>query len=160
MTIFLTSLRNYKEQLDEALAQVNNIPKIIEKLQPEKIRGYDRLWEIIQNKENESIQGMTDLDEGIKIIENCKNILKDINQNIKETKKTLNSRIVGTLEGMARQAIAENSIPTKTYAQQSVLDQDYNELENIRSVGGFSKKRKNIKKRKTIKNRQLKRKRV
>lgn len=126
---------------------------------PEEIRkNFDKYWDIVNNKDIEINERKEEVEEAINNLEDGKELLEKISILIQNIKNIMNSYQIGTLQGLSRQAIKENNIVPNENDEvaQNVLNQPYNELEDINrnnsNVGG-RKSRKSRKGRKSRKSR-------
>jgi hypothetical protein len=137
---------------------------IKKRLLPSQIRNEDEGWydylvnDYLEPKEIENNEEKISVDKAMKHLEDAKQMLNEITNIIEDTKISINNKKVGTLQGITRQVIAENNNndllkqikPDKNdVLAQSVLDQDYDELEHIK--GGKNNRLIKTKKRKTNK---------
>ena len=127
---------------------------------PEEIRKhYDYVWQTAITKQQEINQAHEEVGVLIQEFEECDMILEEMYDLLEEIKLTINRAQVGTLEGLSRQSIKDSCIvpDPENVLQEAVLDQPYNELEELRGDEelsryeeqsrnggkGVSKKRKN-----------------
>lgn len=118
----------------------------IKTMDPSDVRqNYDKYWDIVNEKEIEYNEEKEHLDVAINNLEDGKELVDKISEIIQNIKTIINSLRVGTLQGITRQTIKENNIipePNDEIAK-TILDQPYNELEDInRNKGGTKKYRK------------------
>jgi hypothetical protein len=136
----LEALKQYKKNYD-------NGP-------PDDIREhYDYAWQTSITKQRDINWAHEEVRDLIHALEECDGILEEMHDIIDEIKLTINSRQVGTLEGLSRQSIQNSGIvpDRENVLQEAVLNQPYNELEALRGDEeqsrnggkGVSKKRKN-----------------
>lgn len=116
---------------------------------------YDENWNILIEKEAEVEELKSEINKSIGYLTNCLKKTDDFINVINESRRAMNNKKVGTLEGLLRQTIKKGDIPDNiSYAAREVLNQKYDEREKSSVSGGVRKKTKSKKgKRKTIKKR-------
>lgn len=158
--LILSESTKFENLLDSNLKKFLVFYEQIKKRPPSNLRThYDMYWNALSEKETDANKIKTDLNDSIQSINNCIIKVNEINKVLEKMKILVNTGKVGTLEGIARQNIETNNIPTENLSQpeQEVLKQHYDELKQINLSGGFRKKTKSKKgkKRKTIKKRRF-----
>jgi hypothetical protein len=114
----------------------------VKTLNPENIRkNFDRYWNIVNSKSQETNNALEDIDESINNLEDSKELLGKINDVTDKVKQTLNSFRVGTLQGISRQTVKESNIIPNNEISQNAVNQleTYNELEDLKQnnkIGG------------------------
>lgn len=140
---------NLKQSLEDAIKNIEDINKSYLTLKPKDVRNiYDKTWDIIIRQENDREEIVNKVNNTIQRLEEYKPLLEQIKEKLLETKKIVNTSKVGTLEGLMRQQIEQNKISSDEVPVQSVLEQDYNELNALRNTGGKKNKTKRKGKRK------------
>ena len=148
------SISDYKKSLNYKIEALNKGSKSLKNVSPTRIREtYDPRMEIYTNAEVENENSKVLLETNIKELEECKSLLEEIGKIFKERKNRVNKGKIGTLEGLAREEINKKNIPIHEYGE-TVMDQDYDEMEEINRVGGKNSSKRNKTKRKkyTVKN--------
>ena len=116
----------------------------VKTLNPENIRkNFDKYWNIVNSKSEETNDALEDIDESINNLEDSKELVVKIKDVTDKVKQTMNSFRVGTLQGISRQTVRENNIvPNKNdEIGENAVNQlePYNELEDINrtnKIGG------------------------
>ena len=152
----------YVVDIRKSYDELRLIENQIKTMDPSDVRqNYDKYWDIINKKEIEINEEKEELEESINNLEDGKELVDKKSEIIQNIKTIVNSLRVGTLQGITRQTIKENNIvpePNDEIAQ-NVLDQPYNELEDInRNQSAGLNKRRKTNKRKTNKRKTNKRK--
>jgi hypothetical protein len=139
-----------KQKYTNSLETMKTVLYDLNTWRPEKIREiidkktgettYDKWWEKVINGEKDIKDVTAEIDNHIKNFEECKSILKKLNDFLQEIKLTLNRGYVIELQELARDTIKQNNITTDNEIAQYVLD-----LKKLISHGGkgISKKNKN-----------------
>ena len=131
-------IENYKKMLLEANQHVKNVHNKSLTISPDKIRNsYEKVTMSIEIKRNEFKTAIETIDEDIKNMEECKKILKEINQEIDNYFASINNRKIGTLHGITRQMI-EKKPPLKIEMDEihkTVMNQFYDEIGEIGKIG-------------------------
>ena len=149
----------YASNLRNTYDELKILESKIKTFSPSNIRNnYDKYWDIVDHKEIETKEEKEELEESINNLEDGKEMLEKISSTILNVKKIINSLRVGTLQGQSRQTLQNNDILTNSGDEigQNVIDQPYNELEDINnnknsSIGGKrSNKSRKYKKKKFI----------
>jgi len=138
---------NYATNLRNTYDEIQLLANQVKKMNPANIRkNYDKYWDIIDKNETETNQELEVVDESINNLEDAKDLLEKIKEIIVNVKTNMNSLRIGTLQGITRQTIKENNIkvnPNDEIAQ-NVVNQNYNELEDINKNKGGTKRNINI----------------
>jgi DNA-binding protein Fis len=124
-------IEKYKKMLFEAKQHVKNVRNKILTISPDEIRNnYDKATTSIEIKRNEYKIAIETIDEDIKNMEECKKILKEINQEIDKYFASINNKKIGTLHGNVRQMIEKNPhLEIKMdEIHKTVINQFYDEL--------------------------------
>lgn len=155
-SIVLSTSKKIDKALDVSLAKLNEIHEKVKQSPPSDIRAsYNKFWNSLLEKEAETNQIKSELNDSIPYINTCINKTDDILNVIEQFKIDVNNKQVGTLEGTLRQNIKKGNFPAKSLSElhKEVLKQDYNEMKQDTVSGGYYKKTKSkkCKKRKTIK---------
>jgi hypothetical protein len=116
----------------------------VKTLNPENIRkNFDKYWNIVNSKYEESNIALEDVDESINNLEDSKELIVKIKDITDKVKQTMNSFRIGTLQGISRQSVKENNIiPNENdeIAQNAVNQlETYNELQDLKEnnkIGG------------------------
>jgi len=108
----------------------------IKTLNPENIRkNFDRYWNVVNSKSEETVEALDDIEESMNNLEDSKELIGKIKDVTDKVKQTMNSFRVGTLQGIARQSVKENSIVPNENDEigENAVSQlePYNELEDI-----------------------------
>jgi len=122
---------------------------------PDQLRNtYDRDIADFEKKTIEINIGKVFINDCINTLENCKNLLLEIEKVLKEIIETSNTGRVGTLFGICKQTIKENKIPmdeneetvfSLPYDEKDEIEKFINSIENIqlKEGGKNNTKRKN-----------------
>jgi hypothetical protein len=148
------SISDYKKSLNYKIEALNKGSESLKNVSPTRIREtYDPRMEIYTNAEVENENSKVLLETNIKELEECKSLLEEIGKIFKDRKNRVNKGKIGTLEGLAREEINKKNIPIDEYGE-TVMDQDYDELEEIKWNGGknIGKRNKTKRKKYTVKN--------
>jgi hypothetical protein len=108
----------------------------IKTLNPENIRkNFDRYWNVVNSKSEETVEALDDIEESMNNLEDSKELIGKIKDITDKVKQTMNSFRVGTLQGISRQSVKENSIVPNENDEigENAVNQlePYNELEDI-----------------------------
>ena len=134
--------KQYKESGEKMFEPFENLMNEYKNnLIPNNLKSIAILREINNPDQIEKLNECEKLEtESLEIIDEILDILKNI------IKKRLNTAIIGTLEGLARQKIKENNIEPTNVVEQRILDQPY-------SKGGLRKRKNKTNNKKYTKNR-------
>jgi hypothetical protein len=116
----------------------------VKTLNPKNIRkNFDRYWNIVNSKAQETVNALEDVDESINNLEDSKELIVKIKDITDKVKLTMNSFRMGTLQGLSKQAVEENDIMPNENDEiaQNAMNQleTYNELEDLKQnnkIGG------------------------
>ena len=103
----------------------------------------DRINEIKEN-DNDILRYVDDI---VQKINDIKDEFRTHIEHLENIGKIINRGKIGTLEGLARDAVKKADITTDNPAIQSVLEQPYDELAAVRKPSGGRKKRRKTRKR-------------
>jgi hypothetical protein len=122
---------NYNNVINTSLEQIKAIiPKHVCK-HPQYLReDYDTIFRIVERKINHINRANTDIDETINVLNNSKKTLSELEKVLKELGKISNKGRVGTLFGLCKQKIREESIPVDEIGE-AVLELPYDEKKEI-----------------------------
>jgi hypothetical protein len=149
------SISVYNKVLTTALEKIKEIYSGYVCKDPELLRNaYDRTFAAFEKKTIEINEGKDLINKCINNLENCKNLLSEIENVSKEIIDTSNKGMVGTLFGLCKQTIKENKIPMNEieetvfgfpYDEKDEIEKFYNSIKNIqvKEGGKNNTKRKN-----------------
>jgi len=130
-------IEKYKKMLVEAKQHVKNVHNKTLTISPDKIRNsYGKATTSIEIKRNEFKIAIETIDEDIKNMEECKKLLKEINQEIDKYFASINNKKIGTLHGNVRQMI-EKKPPLEIEMDEihkTVINQLYDELGELGEI--------------------------
>ena len=134
----------YAVALRNTYDEITILNNKIKTFNPENIRkNFDRYWNVVNSKSEETVEALEDIDESINNLEDSKELIGKIKDITDKVKQTMNSFRVGTLQGIARQSVKENSIVPNENDEigENAVSQlgPYNELEDINrssNIGG------------------------
>jgi hypothetical protein len=133
----------YATNLRKTYDELKLLENKIKTLNPSNVRkNYDKYWDIVNQKEIETNEEKEELEESINNLEDGKELLEKISLTIQNVKNVINSFRVGTLQGQSRQSLQnmDNSTNSNDEIGQNVINQPYNELEDINNknnlIGG------------------------
>ncbi len=141
------TILNYKEKLSNILKTTEDVKQQFKNDLPENSRRhYNQRFDNISRLHNEYMSAYSEIGESIEALNACKDLVKQINTNITQTKDALDRGKVGTLEGQLRSTVRNNhSVYSDAVRQsdlvQTVLDQPYDELTRILEQDGGKKTR-------------------
>lgn len=124
----------YAENIRSIYDELKKLETKIQQLDPSNVRkNYDKYWDIVNKKEIETNEEKEELDESINNLEDGKELLDKIGITIQNVKNIMNSFRVGTLQGISKQTTNNNNMTVNPGDEigQNVMDQPYNELEDI-----------------------------
>jgi hypothetical protein len=170
------SISSYNKVLTTALEKIKEIYSGYVCKDPEWLRNtYDGTRRAFEKKTIEINEGKDLINKCINNLENCKNLLSEIENVSKEIIDTSNKGMVGTLFGLCKQTIKENKIPMNEieetvfgfpYDEKDEIEKFYNSIKNIQvkevgnNVGGKNNtKRKNYRA-KNVNNKKSKKRRL
>ena len=157
MSNIVKTTKRYAVSLRNTYDEIIILNNQIKTLNPETVRkNFDVYWNVINNKSEETNNILEYINDSIKNLEDCKDLLLKIKDATDKAKQIMNSFKVGTLQGLTRQYLKEkNIIPSvNDETAQNVLAQSYNELEDLkRNKTGGRKSKKRMKRGKGRKSR-------
>ena len=159
------SVSEYKEILKTTIKSYDASKGFLQTKEPKRLRELYGVQMEEYTKSKDTIKDNKEFVEKImKELEECKSLLIETEKMIEDKIIVLNKANIGTLEGLARGAINKNQIPLDEHGE-TVMEQPYNEWEEINRAGGKNSSKRNKTKRKKYtakngnksKNRRLKR---
>jgi len=147
------TILNYKQKLSDILKTTKDVKQQFKNDLPENSRRhYNTRFDNISRLRNEYMSAYSEIGESIKALNACKDLVKQININITQTKDALDRGRAGTLEGLVRSTVKNNpSVYSDAIRQsdlvQTVLNQPYDELKRIREQDGGKKTRRKLRRR-------------
>jgi len=125
------SISSYNKVLTTALEKIKEIYSGYVSKDPEWLRNaYDGTRRAFEKKTIEINEGKDLINKCINNLENCKNLLSEIENVTKEIIDTSNKGRVGTLFGLCKQTIKENKIPMNEI-EETVFNFPYDEKDEI-----------------------------
>lgn len=155
MTNIITCTDRYAVTLRNSYDEMSILSDKLKTLNPANIRkNFDKYWDIVNEKAEETNAAVEDIDESINNLEDSKELIMKMKDVIDKVKQTMNSFRVGTLQGISQQSVKESNIMPNENDEigENAMNQmeSYNELEDINrssNIGG-RKSRKSGKRRK------------
>ena len=139
----------YAVSLRNTFDEITILYDKVKTFNPENVRkNFDRYWNIVNSKSEETTGALEDIDESMNNLEDSKELIGKIKDVTDKVKQTMNSFRVGTLQGISRQAVKENNIVPNENDEigENAVSQlePYNELQDINrtnNMGGRKSRR-------------------
>ena len=127
-------IENYKKMIIEIIEHIKNLHNKCLTFSSNNIRdNYGKISTSIERKQNEFQDAIETIDENIKSLEECKNLLKEINNELDNFFVDINNKKIETLQAYVMQIIKQNPHLEMDEFHKTVF-QFYEELSEINLV--------------------------
>ena len=142
LTEIKAEIIKYKQLVRETATKAQAMPSVFKIAKPATVRkNINNIWANLDKKVAETTSATNQLNECIAELEECKAIVREMDDALQQLKPILNTATMGTLRGLAKSTMKREHIKPnkKDKAAISVYRSRYDESKEIIRGGGFNK---------------------
>jgi hypothetical protein len=142
LTAIKAEIIKYKQHVRETATKAQAMPSVWKGVKPATMRKHmDNIWANLDKKVAETTSATNQLNECIAELEECKAIVREMDDAMQELKPILNTATMGTLRGLAKSTMKRGHIKPnkKDNVAISVYRSRYDESKEIIRGGRFNK---------------------